>query len=466
MDQLKTNFVGDYDDFVKVKSDIDENEKDGVYRMELTSLRARMDPCWYYYNGISTFSSMAYEKVSNMQYHLGMFGNYINSYTYNRQTAVYNAFFALDYIVDNSQKNTTQLNPKYYTDLSSSGVFTAYKNEYSLPIAFRANSDIEYWSHDGTNPFTVQSNLFESATGLSDVFKDIKVERVTTNNVTSSNEDFGDSGCYPFEVTGSLSDASLTYTLTVEKSGNAYLYYKTGASNVDNITVTLPGEVAISQSIDSKPFILDLGYLNEGDEISVYAPIKEGNVGYTYIYAVTLDDDVFKEGYNKLKDNSLNTEVFDETHIKGTINADSDGIIFTSINYDNGWSVYLDGERVSKDDLVKIGDALLGIRVTEGEHTLEFKFMPEGLIAGTVISLVTLVILLIVMLLIKKNAFSFDPELYVEEETKEDEAAASSGALKEEPDKEIGSFSSGLKLDSSSISELCSGVLEDTETEN
>lgn len=92
--------------------------------------------------------------------------------------------------------------------------------------------------------------------------------------------------------------------------------------------------------------------------------------------------------------------------------------------------------------------------------------MPEGLIAGTVISLVTLVILLIVMLLIKKNAFSFDPELYVEEETKEDEAAASSGALKEEPDKEIGSFSSGLKLNSSSISELCSGVLEDTETEN
>ena len=230
--------------------------------------------------------------------------------------------------------------------------------------------------------------------------------------------------------------------------------------------MTLPGEVAISQSIDSKPFILDLGYLNEGDEISVYAPIKEGNVGYTYIYAVTLDDDVFKEGYNKLKANSLSTEVFDETHIKGTINADSDGIIFTSINYDNGWSVYLDGEKVSKDDIVKIGDALLGIRVTAGAHTLEFKFMPEGLVAGTVISLVTLVILLIVMLLIKKNAFSFDPELYVEEETKEDEAAASSGALKEEPDKEIGSFSSGLKLDSSSISELCSGVLEDTETEN
>jgi uncharacterized membrane protein YfhO len=98
MDQTKTNFVSDYDDFQIIKSKLDEYEKNDNYRMELTSLRARMDPCWYYYNGMSTFSSMAYEKVSNMQYHLGMFSNYINSYTYNRQTPVYNAFFALDYI--------------------------------------------------------------------------------------------------------------------------------------------------------------------------------------------------------------------------------------------------------------------------------------------------------------------------------------------------------------------------------
>lgn len=26
-----------------------------------------MDPCWYDYNGVSVFSSMAYEKVANLQ---------------------------------------------------------------------------------------------------------------------------------------------------------------------------------------------------------------------------------------------------------------------------------------------------------------------------------------------------------------------------------------------------------------
>lgn len=418
MDQLKSNFAGDYESFTEIKEEIDEDAGDGIYRMELTSLRARMDPAWYYYNGVSTFSSMAYEKVSNMQYHLGMFGNYINSYTYNRQTAVYNAFFALDYIVDNSDKNTTELNPDYYTEIAENEPFTAYRNEYSLPIAFRVNSDIKNWSHENANPFDVQSELFEAATGLKDVFTDMNFEGIQTNGVSCNYEAYGDSGCYPYtSTTGTAgSNASITYSLSVKESGNAYIYFKTGASNVDNITVTIGTDIAISQSVDSKPFILDLGYLEAGTKISVFAPIDEGDSGYTYLYAVTLNDAVFKEGYEKLKADSLNTEVFDETYIKGTINASSDGVIYTSINYDNGWSVYLDGEKVEKDDIFAIGDALLGINVSKGTHTLELKYSPEGLKLGIAVSVITLLLLLIASLLIKKNAFEFSPELYTEED--------------------------------------------------
>ena len=35
--------------------------------MELTDLRTRMDPSWYYYNGASVFSSMAYERLANLE---------------------------------------------------------------------------------------------------------------------------------------------------------------------------------------------------------------------------------------------------------------------------------------------------------------------------------------------------------------------------------------------------------------
>ena len=48
---------------------------------------------------------MAYEKVANLQEQLGLYGNYINSYTYNPQTPVYNSMMSLKYIVDNNEYN-------------------------------------------------------------------------------------------------------------------------------------------------------------------------------------------------------------------------------------------------------------------------------------------------------------------------------------------------------------------------
>ncbi len=419
MDQPKTNFVSDYDDFQILKDKIDEYEGNDNYRMELTSLRARMDPCWYYYNGVSTFSSMAYEKVSNMQYHLGMFGNYINSYTYHRQTPVYNAFFALDYIVDNDQGSTSQINEEYYNRLFSKGKFVAYENNYTLPIAFRANEDIEIWSHDNSNPFEVQSALFQSATGLNQVFYDITLDKVSTNNTTCNYDGYGDSGCYPYTVTGDSADASLTYDLTVQESGNAYIYFKTGSNSVERITVSLSDGTAISQPIDTKPHILDLGYMEKGDTISVYAPITEGTTGYTYLYAVTLNDEEFKSGYDQLKADSLNIESFEETEITGTLKASEDGIIYTSINYDTGWSVYIDGEKVNDEDIVIIGDALLGVRVTEGNHTITFKYVPEGLVFGLMISIMALITVLLILYIKKQEWFKFSPALYEETITEE-----------------------------------------------
>ena len=419
MDQPKTNFVSDYDDFQIVKEKLDEYEGNEQYRMELTSLRARMDPCWYYYNGVSTFSSMAYEKVSNMQYHLGMFSNYINSYTYNRQTPVYNAFFALDYIVDNNQGSTADMNETYYKRLFSKGKFIAYENNYTLPVAFRVNEDIEFWSHDNSNPFEVQSALFETATGINNIFYDIPLEKVSTNNTTCNYDGYGDSGCYPYTVSGDSADASLTYDLITEHSGNAYLYFKTGSNSVDRITVTLSNGTAISQSVDTKPHILDLGYLEKGETISVFAPISNGTSGYTYLYAVTLNDEQFKTGYTQLKKDSLNVESFTDTEISGKLTASKDGIIYTSINYDTGWDVFIDGQKVNEEDIISVGGALLGVRVTEGTHSVTFKYTPDGLILGLIISALALITILLLLYVKKKEIFKFSPDLYEETVTEE-----------------------------------------------
>lgn len=415
MDQTKTNFVGDYDNFQTIKDKIDEYEGNDNYRMELTSLRARMDPCWYYYNGMSTFTSMAYESVANMQSDLGMFSNYINSYTYHRQTAVYNAFFALDYVVDNYTATKAEMNPSLYKELFTVDKYTAYENLYQLPIAFRVNDEILQWSHDNSNPFEVQSELFGSATGIHTVFNDIDVTDISGSGASCNDMTFSDSGCYPYTVSNTAG-ASLTFKLQVKQSGNAYVYFKTSNSSIDNITYTLDDGTVIAQSVDTKPYIMDLGYREAGESIKIYAPISEGTDGYAYLYAVTLDEASFEQGYSILKADSLNVTEFKETEITGTVNASSDGVLYTSINYDSGWKVYIDGEEVSADSIVDIGDeALLGVYITAGEHTVRFKYIPKGLALGCAISVITLVIFILLIALMKTGLLDFNPPLYVEE---------------------------------------------------
>ncbi len=422
MDQAKVNFVGDYDDFRKIKKKIDEYEGNESYRMELTSLRARMDPCWYDYNGMSTFSSMAYEKVANMQSHLGMFSNYINSYTYNRQTAVYNAFFALDYIVNNTTSENAEMNPKLYKEIDSVSKYTAYENLYQLPIAFRVNNEIKEWSHDNPNPFEVQSSLFGSSTGINTVFNDMELTSVSGSGASCNDLSYEEDGYYPYTVSEALG-ASLSFEYTVKESGNAYIYLKSSVNDIDSITVTLPGDVVISQSVDTKPHILDLGHLNEGDTVQIYAPLDEGKDGFVYLFGVTLDDESFRKGYEALKKDSLNVTSFEETQIKGTINASADGVLYTSINYDTGWSVYIDGEKLSTADIISIGnDALLGVNITAGEHTVTFKYMPEGLVLGVLISLTALCLMILLCIMFKTGFFEFNPPLYVEPEAEEIDA--------------------------------------------
>ena len=77
--QTKSGYTEDYDAFKSLQSSVDEKDKTEFYRIELSDLRARMDPSWYDYNGVSIFSSMAYESVSNMQKDIGLYGNNINS---------------------------------------------------------------------------------------------------------------------------------------------------------------------------------------------------------------------------------------------------------------------------------------------------------------------------------------------------------------------------------------------------
>ena len=64
----------------------------------------------------------------------------------------------------------------------------------------------------------------------------------------------------------------------------------------------------------------------------------------------------------------------------------SDGIIFTSIPCDDGWTVKVDGKVVETKN---VADAFIAIPVTAGTHEVRMHYRPKGLTMGMIISCVS-----------------------------------------------------------------------------
>ncbi|NLA72665.1 MAG: YfhO family protein [Clostridiales bacterium] len=407
MDQTKSSYAGDYNDFTVLKDVLDTRENNRFYRMELSKIRARMDPAWYNYNGVSTFSSMAYEKVSNLHYYLGLYSNYINSHTYNPQTPIYNSMFSLKYIVDNADKLN---NDTLYTEVASSGVFKAYRNNFYLPIAYRVNADIAFWQHEGTNPFAIQNDYIKNAAGVDEVLVNIPSFGTEYNNIDLfTNEEFA-TGIFYYNKTEGVEEGTVTMNYITTKSQNLYLFLKSSTSSVKSIELSSDYGYFTTQSVDTKPYVFDLGMREAGEIISVKVPITGASTGILYIHMAGLDMDAFREAYSTLQSDAINITSFSDTRIKGDINVSEDGVLYTSINYDRSWTVFIDGKKINPDTYIKVGDALLSVPITEGYHTVEFKFFPYGMPIGIAITVITLAIVFVLYLLHKLHAFKFDPK--------------------------------------------------------
>lgn len=399
------SYASDYDEFRELKDKLDAIEKDGFYRMELTNLRTRMDPCWYNYNGVSIFSSMANEKLSLLQDHMGMMSNKINSYTYNPQTPVYNMMHSLKYIVNNETPNV--LSGAYYEKVTSTDNFTAYKNKYYLPIAFCVNSDVKNWAYSEDkysiiNPFEVQGDFFEKATGVEDPFEKLPISYITYNNTNAFTEDI-DNGVYAYNKTVADTDASVTFSITTEKKGNVYIYYHVDGASEKDITVN--SSVGTILHAADRDCLLDLGRYNSGETISVNVPFEK-NSGNMRMFVYTINDKRLNEGYKKLRDQSLLIDQFDDTFISGSFTAKDNCVLYTSIPYDKGWSIQIDGKTVNDTDIVEIGGAFIGVNVKKGNHKITFEYTPVGVSTGikiTVFSALALLIYLLVCIIRKRK---------------------------------------------------------------
>ena len=188
-------------------------------------------------------------------------------------------------------------------------------------------------------------------------------------------------------------------TITAEEDMHLFVYSTTSCDGI-NIDVINNGLVSSDHfgSLTHK-HILDAGNISAGSTVTVKS--SDSEVQDIQIYAYSFDEDKFTELIDSLNKNALELETFEDTYLKGTITADSDGHVFTSIPYDKGWTVLVDGEEV---EIETLEDAFIMVPVSEGTHTIEFKFTPGGLYLGITISILSYVAFATILICTRKLA--------------------------------------------------------------
>ena len=374
-----------------------EDKDDGFYRTELTELKTRLDSCLYGYNSMSTFSSMAYENYSQNQYSLGMYGNRINSYTYHPQTPVYNMMYGLKYFIKaNGTDNLSNEYYKYLYTTKDKKETEVYENRYYLPIGFTVSEEIKNWDNSEGNPFEVQESLIDNAAGVSNVF--VPVKYTDTETHSAGCDEISENGVYSISATGT---GSIDVTFESQTNSDIYIYISSPA--VKNVNYYWDNGDSSAYQSTSEAYIYDLGTHKAGEKIKASLDLSGSDKGGSTlkIFAYSIDNDVLKSAYETLKQGQLEITNHSDTKLEGKINAPYNGYIYTSIPYDSGWSVYVDGEKTEIEALGKgrkdksdEDTCQLIIPISEGEHTVKLKYAPKGIKLGAAISTVTLLILI------------------------------------------------------------------------
>ncbi len=378
--QDNSDYKANYKQYSEAISKIRE-EDDGFYREELCYLDTRMDPSYYGYNGMSVFSSMAYENYSRLQYSLGMFGNRINSYTYNTQTPVYNMMFAIKYLMHYDTGSVPSDHLFNYKFTTENGNTDVYENKYFLPISYCVSNNIDKWDTEEGNPFDLQNDFFALSTGYNDVFKEVEYTDTAFDGMLG--DKVNGNGTYWFSKEDDDSQYGyVDITFTPVKDGNIYLYVT--SPDIKNLEVNCADTGTLTQSID-EPYILDLGYVTAGEELTLSLDCGGIDTLETYaeIYAYSVDEDILSAGWRKLNNSSLQITSFNNTKIEGTVSAEEDSYLYSSIPFDKGWKVLIDGEEA---ETFETGNALLTTVIKAGEHTVTYSYTPRGLYIGIIIS--------------------------------------------------------------------------------
>ncbi|MDE6832629.1 MAG: YfhO family protein [Ruminococcus sp.] len=373
---------------------IRQNDDELFYRTEMTNVYTLNDSALYGYYGLSQFSSAANVSVTRLMRRIGLYASEAgNRYYYRTSTPVVNSLFGIKYII--SKSGVMRSGEMSHEMLKSVEGVYSYKNKYPLSLGYMMNEDIlNLEDKNGANPFEFQNTVMKLATGVENpCFTAQPVALVDYNNIKVKKSGYGN---YSFDKENENLASSATYSY--DGIDGSYLFGYATNGGCDKITVKSEGSIIDSDiEIDDYPIVFPMGNGQAGTTVDVEISAKKDNKSGSYnLMVYALKQSAFEEAYNKLADEQLNITSFSDDKVSGEIDVIQDGILFMSMPYEKGWTVYVDGE---KSETMPVLHAMTGVRVSAGHHTITLEYMPEGLVMGVIVSGLAVILFVVIAFL-------------------------------------------------------------------
>ena len=314
------------------------------YRIEKGESRTKNDGAWMNFPSASLFSSVASAAMSDFFKSVGCESS-TNAYSVKGSTPFIDALFATRYGIYPDQQPADGLKEQ----IGRQGSMWFYENKYTLPVGFVMPQDMETnWVLDSGNPANVQNDL-SSVLGVSNLL-------VPAEGVSEGKK----------------------LTFTADASGDYYVYVTN--KKVEEVSAEI-GERSLSFDNVDRGYFLELGYLPKGQEVILQSQTDGNPAMQAEIWR--FDPEAMEEIYQCLSKSPLELSSWTDTGLAGSINTPEGGTMFTSIPYDKGWKIWVDGTAVSGRPVF---DAFLGVDLEPGEHKIRLSYEPQGLKTGAVIT--------------------------------------------------------------------------------
>lgn len=381
----RSNYYANEADIAKLVKKT-EGTDDRFGRTEMNDNYILNCPAMYHYKGISQFSSSLNANATALMEHIGVEGAPDkNRFNYNQTDPVTNAMLNIRYLIG---KNLP-IDDSDFKQIAKSGNSRLYESIYPLSIGYMTADTIRTWNYEQENPFMVLDDYVRAVTQnkYTSVFTEIEPVDVSAANIELSST--GD-GMWDSTLKNETKKSKTILTYQAQQTGKQYLFIE--ADDADAITVSQEKKDDKIEIRNDCGSIVNLGEMDSGTKFTVTIEYKEGKGGSVVSHVCTMDEAVWQDAYKMLSASMLDVTDYGDSCLKGNINVQEDGVFVTSVPYEAGWKLKVDGHTREINEL--IGGAWISTSLSAGEHQIELSFRPPGLIAGLLITLASIGLLI------------------------------------------------------------------------